>query len=154
MENLHQLGYVHRDLKPDNIMINLRPLQATIIDFDISNLRIANTSGGNKGTPGYFPIRPNLKDGSVLWDVWAIAAIILEADMRPGEYYGVKDERGAHFKGLEHCKDKETSPALRRLLDHTLLRSEVGTMEGLVFIRRQLQQIKFRKYKKFKPQWE
>jgi len=86
---------VHRDLKPDNIMINLRPLTATLIDFDISQLRSATTSGSTKGTPGYHPVRPTMKDGSTLWDIWALAATILEADMLPGEYYGVSTERGA-----------------------------------------------------------
>jgi len=66
-------------------MINLRPLKVTLIDFDISYLRVAMTSGGNKGTPGYYPLRPNLKDGSTAWDAWAVAAIILESDMAPGE---------------------------------------------------------------------
>lgn len=94
MESLHQLGYVHRDLKPDNIVITLRPLKATLIDFDIAQLRVAMTSGQVKGTPGYYPVRPNLKDGSTAWDIWAIAAIILECDMRPGEYYGVSTDRG------------------------------------------------------------
>jgi serine/threonine protein kinase len=33
---LHDLGYVHRDLKPDNVVLNLRPLMVKIIDFDRS----------------------------------------------------------------------------------------------------------------------
>ena len=39
VESINQLSYVHRDLKPDNIMITLRPLTATIIYFDLSHLR-------------------------------------------------------------------------------------------------------------------
>jgi len=127
---------VHRDLKPENIAINLRPLKVTIIDFDISHLRVSTTSGVNKGTPGYYPLRPNLKDGSTAWDVWAVAAIILESDMRPGEYYGVSTERGGQQRGEEHCKDRETLPMLRVLLAHTMLRTEIHTMEGLHFIKR------------------
>jgi len=57
-------------------------------------MRTATTSGSHRGTPGYYPTRPTMKDGSTLWDIWAIAAIILESDMRPGEYYGVSTERG------------------------------------------------------------
>jgi len=127
-------------------MINLRPLQATLIDFDIAFLRDSMTSGNIRGTPGYFPNKPNLKDGSTSWDVWAVAAIILEADMRPGEYYGVSNERSAHQKAEDHSKQKETSPALRVLLSHTLLRSEIHTMEGLFFIRKQLRNVTFRNY--------
>jgi len=99
------------------------------------------TSGGNRGTPGYFPNKPNLKDGSTSWDVWAMAAIVLESDMRPGEYFGVSTERNAMQKEVEHIKEKETSPALRVLLSHTLQRTEIHTMEGLFFIRKQLKNI-------------
>ena len=135
-ESIHQLGYIHRDLKPDNIMITLRPLTATIIDFDLSHLRGAMTSCQVRGTSGYYPARPTLNDGSTTWDVWAIEAIILESDMRPGEYYGVAGDRAAQAKAEEHCKDKETSPMLRVLLSKTMLRAEVGTMEGLHFIKK------------------
>jgi len=104
----------------------------------MSQLRVAMTSGSSRGTAGYFPVRPTMKDGSTLWDVWAVAAIILEADMSPGEYFGVSTERGGQQKAEQHTKEKETSPALRVLLSHTMLRAEVSTMEGLQFIRKQL----------------
>jgi hypothetical protein len=51
-----------------------------------------------KGTIGYFPLYKNLRDGSTRWDVWALAAMILEADMYPGDYRNVSTERGAQFK--------------------------------------------------------
>ena len=28
------MGYVHRDLKPDNVVLNLEPLEVKVIDFD------------------------------------------------------------------------------------------------------------------------
>ena len=37
-------------------------------------------------TPGYFPMNEDLRDGSVLWDIWALAAMILECDMEVNEY--------------------------------------------------------------------
>jgi hypothetical protein len=46
-----------------------------------------------------------MRDGSTKWDIWALAAMILEADMYPGEYREVGGERGALFKAEQHIKD-------------------------------------------------
>ena len=154
IEQLHELGYVHRDIKPDNIVLSLRPLRVSLIDFDIAQMRASTPSGMIKGTPGYYPMRPNLKDGSTLWDVWGMAAVILECDMRPGEYLGTANERGAQLKAEEHCKAKDTSPSLRIMLTHTMLRNELGTMEGLGFMRKMLRNVAFHKYQVFKPALE
>lgn len=91
-----------------------------------------------------------MRDGSTAWDVWAIAVIILESDMRPGEYLGVNSEHGAHTKAIEHSKDKETCGTLRYLLQKTMLKSELSSMEGLLYVRKQLQSISFRKYGGFR----
>ena len=45
LNELHEMGYVHRDLKPDNIGINLKPLYACVIDFDRAQLRTQATKG-------------------------------------------------------------------------------------------------------------
>jgi serine/threonine protein kinase len=89
LKELHELDYVHRDLKPDNVMLNLRPLHVVLIDFERATLRSQKTGPTVKGTIGYFPICRDLRDGSTRWDVWALAAMILEADMSPGEYRNV-----------------------------------------------------------------
>ena len=39
LKELHELDYVHRDLKPDNVVLNLRPLQVVLIDFERATLR-------------------------------------------------------------------------------------------------------------------
>jgi hypothetical protein len=38
-------------------------------------------------------LNEDLPDGSILWDVWAFAAIILECDMEIDEYKEVMTER-------------------------------------------------------------
>ena len=54
--------------------------------------------GTVRGTPGYFPMNEDLRDGSVLWDMWAFAAIILECDMEVNEYKQVMEERESLMK--------------------------------------------------------
>lgn len=81
VEELHNLGFVHRDLKPDNVMMNLNPLEVRVIDFDRCYLDTTMSFVCVRGTPLYFPEDVEWRNGSKKWDVWAIAAIILEADM-------------------------------------------------------------------------
>ena len=54
---LHEIGWVHRDLKPDNIVIQNFPFEVRLIDFNrsvpCSDLRV----GTQFGTPGYFPTK-------------------------------------------------------------------------------------------------
>ncbi len=95
LKELHENGFVHRDLKPENVMIRLRPLHACLIDFERAQPRTQGTRGSSLGTPGYEPHHNQLKDGSSLWDIYALSAMILEADMYPGEYLQVRNERGS-----------------------------------------------------------
>jgi len=90
------------------------------------------------GTPGYMPNFINLKDGSTRWDVWAIAAIILEADMEPGAYRTACNERGSISRAEQHIREDETSGFLRRLLNHTMLRSRDDEIDGLKWVKEQL----------------
>jgi serine/threonine protein kinase len=58
----------------------LNPLEAVLIDFGMATLTSAKKTNRKLGTPGYFPNR-NWNEGSDLYDIWAMGAIIMEADM-------------------------------------------------------------------------
>ena len=49
--------------------------------------------GTVKGTPGYYPNREDIRDGSTYWDVWALVAIMAESDMEKDAYYKVETEK-------------------------------------------------------------
>jgi hypothetical protein len=84
---------VHRDLKPDNIVLNLKPLQVALIDFDRA-LPTKNTShSGPRGTPGYQPDNAKWMDGDEMWDLYALVDIVVECDMGSDTYKKVQDER-------------------------------------------------------------
>ena len=57
---MHKVGYVHADLKPENIMLIANPndilmYQVKIIDFGLSTNIKSNISTIIAGTPGYTP---------------------------------------------------------------------------------------------------
>ncbi len=97
------MGYVHRDLKPDNIVLNTKPLEVVIIDFDRTVLDSDDGRGSVLGTQGYFPERDKLRDGSVKWDLWAYAAKVLEADMKEKKYYAANRESTSLKMAEEHA---------------------------------------------------
>jgi serine/threonine protein kinase len=77
LENLHGKGFVHRDLKPDNILImNGRYCLA---DFGISReIRTHSKATGTAGTMEYMPPEAFEKSPSVTpqTDIWAVGVIL------------------------------------------------------------------------------
>ena len=125
VRKLNELGYIHRDLKPEYIMVTIEPLEVRIIDFNRISLISTDTEGNVRGTPGYFPERDNWKDGDVRWDIWAMGAIILEADMILDGYYHSKDELDSRLKATKHLKEPKTCKHINRIVRKTLM-----TMRG------------------------
>ena len=64
VKDLHMLGYVHRDLKPDNVLINLKPLRVVVIDFNRAMITSTKTIGSVRSSAGYFPMREEWRNGS------------------------------------------------------------------------------------------
>jgi serine/threonine protein kinase len=53
IKQLHSLGSANRDYKHEKIVLNLEPLDASVIDFDRVSLRSSTTISGEIGNPGY-----------------------------------------------------------------------------------------------------
>ena len=76
-------------------MLSLRPLKVKVIDFDRSVNHAVGTRGSFVGTEGYYPYKPQLEDGSTKWDIWALGAMILEADLEKDQNSRGDNERVA-----------------------------------------------------------
>jgi len=147
IEELHTHGIVHRDLKPDNIVISIKPLKVKIIDFDRSVNLGVETKGNFVGTDGYYPFKPNLEDGSSKWDIWALGAMILEADLDKNQYLTINNERGAQNICQQHLKRGDVNQDLKEVLRMTVMAAQPANIEKLRDIMPFLVKMKFRPYK-------
>jgi serine/threonine protein kinase len=139
------MGYIHRDLKPDNIMINLDPLEVRIIDFNRVNLTTTITDGHVRGTPGYFPERDNWKDGDAKWDLWAFGAIILEADMILNGYYHCKSELDAYAFATKHIREPKTCKHVVKIIRKTLMTQRGESVIGWEEMVKELKEAQFKR---------
>lgn len=93
---LHEQGYTHKDLRPENILISRKPTQAKLCDFGLTTV----TEGDNtrKGTPYY--VAPELvinsKNQSLISnkvDIWSFGIVMFKM-ITGGEHpYPVKDDQ-------------------------------------------------------------
>ena len=113
LQELHELGFVHRNMKPDNIVVNIDPLHVAIIDFNRALARGDETEYGTLGTPGYHPDAKCWSDTDVSWDCWALAIIILECDMRPNDLYRANSEKQVRKEAVKHIAHAETHDSMR-----------------------------------------
>ena len=74
-------------------MLNFNPISVVIIDFNRALRVEVSRLATVMGTPGYYPEREDWRDGDTQWDVWALAAMIIESDMPRNEYYSCRCEK-------------------------------------------------------------
>lgn len=85
-------------------MLNIEPLEVKLIDFNRVYLDSTLTKGSIRGTPGYIPERSNWEDGNVNWDIWAVAAIILESDVEIEAFINSNTEKDLKNIAAQYLK--------------------------------------------------
>lgn len=122
---IHRTGYVHGDLKPDNILVDERGDRVTIIDLGLACEQTATTKPLISGTPLY--MAPELALGrpkSIASDLYAVGAMIYELLTGTSAV-----PEGPVVEVLRHQVEDEVLPPSQRLpgiplaLDRVILRA-------------------------------
>jgi serine/threonine protein kinase len=128
-------------------VLSLRPLKVRIIDFDRSVNMGIETKGNFVGTDGYYPYKPNLDDGSPRWDVWALGAMILEADLEKDQYINVNNESTAQNLCQQHLRRGNVNQELKEVLRMTVMAANAVDIEKLRDIMPLIPKMKFRAFR-------
>ncbi len=103
LDAVHAEGLIHRDLKPDNIMVDPRTGKAMVVDFGIARQEDSNLTGNSLiGTLGFCSPEQCRAQPTPASDQWSFAACFyslltgLRPGLRPGEAERLSaDERRA-----------------------------------------------------------
>ena len=104
LEHAHGNGIIHRDVKPDNIIVSSNEEDATLVDFGIAltadDVKKLTKSGYGIGTPGYMsPEQTAGRDLTDTSDVYSLGITLYESLSghlpHPGGYQSLSDANEA-----------------------------------------------------------
>nr|NIV46096.1 protein kinase [Gammaproteobacteria bacterium] len=100
LEAIHQAGLVHRDVKPENIMIT-RAGRVVLMDFGIATRKADGVSGLRVGTPAYMsPEQARGEPVDARTDVYAAGLVL--AELTCAEGLSDDSTRQTLWKALRH----------------------------------------------------
>lgn len=76
---LHNLGFNHSNMRPENVVIDLEPFEVRLINFRNSNPLTQSTFQRKNSEFPYCSDRLTWSDGSRKWDIYALSVMILES---------------------------------------------------------------------------
>ena len=123
LEHLHHHNYLHRDIKPDNIVIRAADSEPVLIDFGAARQVPANTSQHLTRllTPGYAPIEQHseTKRQGPFTDIYSMAAVsyrVLTGEPPPNAVDRAQED---DFEPLVQ-RQADNSSAMLAAIDHAL----------------------------------
>ncbi len=131
-------------------MVNLKPLEVRLIDFNRSLLRTVTTKGNVRGTEGYCPDVTYLRDGSTAQDIYSMGAIILECDMERDAYFDVGSHQETKLVVNKYMNNPECCDHIKHIVKRTLLCGNFQDVMSMDELIEDLTKANFRKAPSFR----
>jgi hypothetical protein len=131
LAHAHSLGLVHRDVKPDNILIETSSGRALVADFGIAAVLADTEAHAAAGTPEF--MSPEQASGSAIdarTDIYSLGATLYESLVGDTPFDG-----NTHFEIMtRHLNDPPQPPSVRgvaipAVLEQALMRSLAKNVE-------------------------